>query len=126
MTPRLKILLVASLVLNVFLLGSAAGVMLMRQRLVEFAAPRAEGPAFRGVSALEPEQRQAFRRLMRERMDEIRPRAREAHAARRAVREALAQPTFAPPSPPQWRARGRPRTGPARPSRRRPWISPRP
>ena len=96
MGGRLKILLVVSLVLNVFLAGAVAGAFIVRGRLAEMAGPPSpRGPGFgRGLQALAPEDRLAFREAMRGRAAAVEPILREARAARSQAVEEFAKPTF--------------------------------
>ncbi len=97
MGGRLKLVLVASLVLNVFLVGAVAGAIIVRGRLAQMAAPpppRQPAGLMRGLQALAPDDRMAFRRAMRDRAATVEPILREARAARLQAVDEFARPTF--------------------------------
>jgi uncharacterized membrane protein len=96
MDRRLKVLLVVSLVFNVFLVGAVAGAMVVRHRLAEIAPPPGQraGGLMRGLWALEPADRDAFRQAMRGRATNAEPLLRAARKARREAADEFAKPTF--------------------------------
>jgi uncharacterized membrane protein len=79
MSGRLaKILLAASLVLNLFFIGAMGGVMIIRHR----ALARTD-PLLSAADALAPAQRDAFRAMIASQLASIRPQMRDARQARR-------------------------------------------
>ncbi len=93
----LRILLIVSLVLNVFVIGGLAGAAIMWQR-VETQRPLAGvgRPARlrQAAEALAPENRRMLRQSVRAAALSLRPQAAQARAARREAARLLVQPTF--------------------------------
>jgi len=97
MTPqKLKWILVASLILNVFLVGGLAGGAY--RLLWSEQAPLANKIAQRGLrfvaEDLSSEQRRSFQKLLRETRREARPLIASAREARVEVRKLVAAPSF--------------------------------
>ena len=91
-----KWLMIGSLILNIFLIGSIAGGA---YTLFSNGTPAANGPlAERGLrfaaDNLAPERKQAFRKALRETRKEARPLVAAARNARAEVRALVAAPVF--------------------------------
>jgi uncharacterized membrane protein len=76
-----KVLLAVSLVLNLFVIGAVAGVLIMRQQLLARAA--SSDPVMRAADALPSPQREAFRAMIGVQIQALRPGLRDARLARR-------------------------------------------
>jgi len=76
-----KILLGVSLILNVFVIGAVAGVLIIRQQ----ALARASGddPLMNAADALSSGQRDAYRTMIGPMLQSLRPQLRDARIARR-------------------------------------------
>lgn len=90
----LTIALVASLALNLFVIGAVAGGVFIGQRLRD-AAPAATGgrprqPLWTAADSLPPEHRGAYRQILRGQAMEVGGQLREARQARRAAWAGLA------------------------------------
>lgn len=84
-----KILLGVSLVLNLFVIGAVAGVLIIRQQ----ALARAGDPLMSAADALTPDRREAFRAMIGPTLLSLRPQLRDARMARHdAVARFQAQP----------------------------------
>ena len=75
-----KVLLGVSLVLNVFVVGAVAGVLVIRQQVLARAG--AGDPLMNAADALPPNQREAFRALIGPTLLSLRPGLRDARIAR--------------------------------------------
>ena len=76
-----KVLLAISLVLNLFVIGAVAGVLIMRQQLLARAA--SADPVMHAADALPQAQRDAFRTMIGAQIQALRPGLRDARLARR-------------------------------------------
>jgi len=76
-----KILLGVSLILNVFVIGAVAGVLIIRQQALARAG--SGDPLMNAADALPPVQRDAFRAMMGPTLRSLRPGLRDARIARR-------------------------------------------
>lgn len=92
MSKRLRILLILSLVLNLFVVGGLAGSAIMWQRAQVSRPAAALGrPALRqAAAALAPEHRRQFRKLFRSTVETLRPDMQAARKARQDVAALLA------------------------------------
>lgn len=98
MSPhRLRILLIGSLTLNVFLLGGIGGGALMWLRTDQASPSTASPPSPRGLrlvgASLSPEHRQPFRRALRETRRASAALVDESRAGRAEAARLLARPT---------------------------------
>ncbi|OYX31828.1 MAG: hypothetical protein B7Y99_09620 [Caulobacterales bacterium 32-69-10] len=97
MTPRWKIAIAVSLVLNLFLIGSLVGVIIVGLKMAD---ERAEVRRGRGhdigaaLQALPDERRRAFREVMRARALSAAPDFRAAGEARREATQLMAAQTY--------------------------------
>lgn len=96
MTKRLRIVLIASLVLNLFVVGGLVGGAIMWQRAQVTRPMAALGrPAIRqAAAALSPEYRKQFRDAFRATAQSLRPQAVAARKARQDVAALLALPGY--------------------------------
>ena len=76
-----KILLGLSLTLNLFVIGAVAGVLILRQQILSHAI--AGDPLMSAAAALSPARRDAFKALLSEKLQSVRPGLRDARMARR-------------------------------------------
>jgi uncharacterized membrane protein len=87
----MKVLLAASLVLNLFFVGAVGGVMVIRHGAMVRAA--AGDPLLTAADSLAPAQHNAFRAMIAGQLAAIRPQLRDARQARRqAVAQIEADP----------------------------------
>jgi len=99
MERRAKIVLIGSLVANLFLAGALAGALVVGSQTLRERGPgpRAGGPgAWTAFQAIPQERREAIRALMREPAMEAAEDMRAAREARRAAAEAIAAPVYDP------------------------------
>lgn len=98
MTGRaLRIGLIISLVVNVFVIGGLAGAAIMWQRVETQRPLTGIGRPARlreAAQALSPPNRRALRQAVREAAQSLRPVAEQAREARREAGRLLVQPTF--------------------------------
>ena len=92
----LRITFAASILLNVFLIGAAAGILALGARVARErpAGPGGPGQFWRASQVLPPPDARAFRQQLRARAESIRPQAEAAGRARREAWLTGAQPAF--------------------------------
>ena len=89
------ILLVASLALNLFLIGAAAGVIALGARIAEASPVARPGPVLRRAAmALTPENRRSFVAVLRESGQAARPTTQQARQLRREAGASVGDTTF--------------------------------
>jgi uncharacterized membrane protein len=97
MSGRLRILMVASLILNVFLIGIGIGVYVTGARITPAQAQRRPAPnIWRAAEALPPVERDRFRKVLRDRAAEVQPEMRSVRLARREAISLISQPNYDP------------------------------
>lgn len=96
----LLIALFGSLALNLFLVGTVAGGLVVGQKVRSerppVAAQRPNPPLWRAGDALPPDQAQAYRRALRDQSPEVRESMRAARVARMEAWRTLGQEPFDP------------------------------
>jgi len=97
-TARARILLIASLALNLFLVGLLIGVFLNGPRKLrdERGPPRSQRSFLAAAEQFDPADREAFRALLREQAQQARPRIEIARGARRQAAALMASDTYDP------------------------------
>lgn len=90
--PRMRLLLIVSLVLNAFLSSAGVAVAWRWHHIVGLGLPG--GWRARAAEVLTPEQRESFRAAMRETVVAARPLAREGRQARAEAARLFALPSF--------------------------------
>jgi uncharacterized membrane protein len=94
---RSRIVLIASVVANVFLVGALIGALIIGQRLMHDRGDvrRGDRPGMlNAVQSISPERRQMLREVMREQALKAAPDLRAGRQARRAAAELIAAPTY--------------------------------
>ncbi len=86
-----KVLLGVSLVLNLFMIGAVAGVLILRHQA---QTRRGGDPVFSAADGLPPAQRDAFRAMVAARLAAIRPNLHDARLARRDAMMRIAAVPF--------------------------------
>ena len=95
MTDRqLKLLLAASLVVNIFLIGIGIGVGVMGARMLRDRMQARAPAVWQAAQALPQEDRQLLRRMLRERAERAAPYVRAAREARREAAQLIAAPKY--------------------------------
>ena len=98
MTARSRILLIASLALNLFLVGLLIGVFMNgpRREHDERGPPRGQRSFWAAAEQLDPVDREAFHALLRQEAQEARPRMQVARSARREAASLMASEAYDP------------------------------
>ena len=97
MSLRLKIVLAASLIVNVFLIGIGIGVIVTGARLTPAQAPRRPVPnVWLAAETLPPVDRAAFRDMLRQEAASVQPELKSVRLARREAAALIAQPNYDP------------------------------
>lgn len=97
MSGRTRIVLVISLILNVFLIGIGIGVVVTGARIAPAQAQR-RGLAniWRAADALPAADREAFRTMLRDKALEVEPDMKSVRLARREAAALISQPDYDP------------------------------
>ena len=97
MSGRARILLIASLALNLFLAGALGGLLWLDGRHGKGSHGRGGGRGFSAAAEqLSPDKREAFRALLHREAEEARPRVQVIRAARRQAAAAMAAEPYNP------------------------------
>ncbi len=96
MSTRMRILLIASLILNVFLVGIGIGVVVTGARIAPpQPPPRRMAPnAWVAAEALPPAERVKFRQMLRDRALAVQPELKSVRLARREAVALMSQPNY--------------------------------
>jgi uncharacterized membrane protein len=97
-TARSRILLIASLALNLFLVGLLIGVFLNgpKREQADRGPPRGQRSFWAAAEQLDPVDREALHALLREEAEEARPRMQVARNARREAAALMAGESYDP------------------------------
>lgn len=97
MTGRMRLLLTVSLIANVFLIGIGIGVFLTGARIAPPQTPRRPAPnIWRAAELLPPAERDAFRKVLRDKAAEVQPEMKSVRLARREAMSLMSQQTYDP------------------------------
>lgn len=97
MSGRLRILLVVSAILNVFLIGIGIGVYVTGARITPAQAQRRPAPnIWRAAEALPPAERDNFHKMLRDKAAEVQPEMKSVRLARREAMALMSQPNYEP------------------------------
>lgn len=97
MSMRMRAVLIASLILNVFLVGIGIGVLVTGARIAPAQAPRRPVPNMWAASeALPPKERVEFRQMLRDKALEVQPELKSVRLARREAAALISQPNYDP------------------------------
>lgn len=100
MSAQLRIALIASLILNVFLVGIGIGVLVTGVRLTPGQPPQQQrrfAPnAWMAAEALPPAERIKFRQMLRDRATAVQPELKSVRLARREAIALMSQPNYDP------------------------------
>ena len=96
MTNRLTIALIASVTLNVFLIGGAVGVLVTGARITPAAAVKAKPPPniWVAAAALPSADRLRFRAMLRDHAQAVQPELKAVRASRQEAAALIAEPTL--------------------------------
>ena len=97
MSGRARIVLVISLILNVFLIGIGIGVLVTGARIAPAQAQRRPLiNIWRAADALPQAEREAFRNMLRDKALEVEPDMKSVRLARREAAALISQPDYDP------------------------------
>lgn len=97
MTGRMRLLLIASLILNVFTVGIGIGVFVTGARIAPPQSQRRPAPnIWRAAESLPPAERDALRKVLRDKAAEVQPEMKSVRLARREAMSLMSQQNYDP------------------------------
>lgn len=97
MTGRIRLLLILSLILNVFLIGIGIGVFVTGARIAPPQAQRRPAPnIWRAAESLPPAERDALHKVLRDKAAEVQPEMKSVRLARREASSLMSQQNYDP------------------------------